>query len=68
VNGERTLYAVWIKIDETLPWIELKRNYQTRNEAKKAAEDFLYSMQMKIMKIPEKTKPLNAITTIRTRH
>jgi hypothetical protein len=68
VNGERILYAVWIKIDETLPWIELKRNYQTRNEAKKAAEDFLYSMQMKIMKIPEKTKPLNAIATIRTRH
>jgi len=68
VNGERTLYAVWIKIDETLPWIELKRNYQTRNEAKKAAEDFLHSMQMKIMKIPEKTKPLNAIATIRTRH
>jgi len=68
VNGERTLYAVWIKIDETLPWIELKRTFQTRNEAKKGAEDFLHSMQMKITRMPEKAKPLRAIPTIKTRH
>lgn len=45
-------YSVWIKIDETLPWIELKKNYQTREEAKKGAEDFLHSMQMKVVRTP----------------
>lgn len=51
----KNLYSVWIKVDQTLPWIELKRTY-TYKEARKAAEDFLNSMQMKIATIPEKTR------------
>jgi hypothetical protein len=59
------LYTVWIKIDKTLPWIEVEGSYQTRREAKKAAEDFLNSIQMKIVTIPEKGKQMKAMVTIR---
>jgi len=51
----KKVYAVTIKVDETLPWIELKRTY-TYKEARKAAEDFLSSMEMKIAPIPEEAK------------
>ena len=59
------LYAVWIRIDETLPLIELKRSYQTRKEALKGAEDFLGSMQTKIVVIPEKARQLKPLAMIR---
>ena len=49
------MYAVRIKVNETLPWIELKRTY-TYKEARNTAEDFLNNMQMKIATIPEKGK------------
>jgi len=61
----KKLYAVWIKIDDTLPWIELKETYQTRREAEKAAEDSLNNIKVKIVTIPEKRKPIKALATIR---
>jgi hypothetical protein len=64
----KTLYTVLIKIDETLPWIELKRTYSTRKDARKAAEDFRNSMQMKIVSMPEGIKPLKAVVPLRIRH
>jgi hypothetical protein len=51
----KKVYAVRIKVDETLPWIELKRAY-TYKEARKAAEDFLSSMKLKIITVPEEAK------------
>jgi len=48
------VFVVWIRIDETLPWIELKGLYHTREEANKAAEEFLESMQIKIVGLPMK--------------
>jgi len=61
----KNLYAVWIKIDDALPWIELKGTYQTRREAEKAAEDSLNNIKVKIVTIPEKRKPMKALATIR---
>jgi hypothetical protein len=61
----KKVYAVWIKVDETLPWIELKRTYQTRKEARKAAQDFLNSMQIRIVTMPEIEKKVKPLTTIR---
>lgn len=49
------MYAVRIKVNKTLPWIELKRTY-TYKEARNTAEDFLNNMQMNIATIPEKGK------------
>lgn len=56
-----------VKIDDTLPWIELKRNYQTRKEAKQAAEDFLKSMQMKVVAMPEKALSVRQMASVRSR-
>jgi hypothetical protein len=61
----KNLYAVWIKIDETLPWIELKTIYQTRREAKKAAKNLLTSIEVKIVATPEKRKQMKALATMR---
>ena len=59
------MYGVIVKIDETLPWIELKETYETRGEARKAAEDFIRSLQVRIVALPEKRKPMKALATIR---
>jgi hypothetical protein len=61
------LHAIWIKIDETLPWIELKGTYETRREAKEAAKICLYKTQMKIVAMPEKSRQLKAVAMIRQR-
>jgi len=50
------LYTVCVKVDESLPWIELKRAYKTRREAIEAAENFLNHLQTKIVAIPEKKR------------
>jgi len=60
----KNLYAVWVKIDETLPWIELKGTYQTRRKAKKAAREILDHAEMKIAEMPEKRRRVKALTTI----
>jgi hypothetical protein len=62
----KNLYTVWIKIDETLPWIELKGEYQTRKEAKKRAEEFLVSTRAKIVEIPEKKRPMRPLAYVKT--
>jgi hypothetical protein len=59
------LYTVWIKIDETLPWIELKREYATRREAKQAAEYAIDRLAVKLVKIPQENKPLKTLATVR---
>ena len=61
------MFAVMIKVDDTLPWIELKKSYQTRREAKQAAEDFIKSLQMKVVAMPEKAQPLKQAISIRTK-
>ena len=61
----KNLYTVWIKIDETLPWIELKGEYQTRREAKKAANESLSMTKIKIVEIPEKRRPMKALEFVK---
>ena len=61
----KNLYAVWIKIDETLPWIELKGEYQTRREAKRAANEFLSMTKIKIVESPEKRSPMKALEFVK---
>jgi hypothetical protein len=63
----KNLYAVWIKIDETLPWIELKGKYRTKEEAKKAATEILDHTEMKIVEMPEKKRRIKAVATAKTR-
>jgi hypothetical protein len=57
----KNLYAVWIKIDETLPWIELKGKYRTKREAKKAARDVLDRVEIRVVEMPEKKRVVKAL-------
>jgi len=63
----KNLYTVWIKIDETLPWIELKGEYQTRKAAKKAKEETLNNAKVKIVRIPEVRESIKALAATKTK-
>ncbi len=62
------MYTVWIRIDATLPWIELKGMYQTRNEAKKGVQDLNRSMQVRIVHMPDNARQVKALITVKSRH
>jgi hypothetical protein len=53
-----------VKISKTLPWIELDGTYETRKEAKRAAETFLNSLQLRIVSTPEKKRKLEAFVAV----
>jgi hypothetical protein len=59
------LYAVWIRIDETLPWIELKKEYATRKEARQAARYTIGRLAVKLVRISQEDKPLKVLATVR---
>lgn len=59
------MYAVWIMIDETLPWIELKGTYQTRKEAREAAKEFLRKIKVNIVKAEKERKPMKPMVAIK---
>jgi hypothetical protein len=58
------LFSLLVKIDKTLPWIELNGTYETRKEANKAAETFLNSLQLRILSAPEKRNKLKTLATM----
>jgi hypothetical protein len=58
------LYTVWIRIDETLPWIELKKEYATRREAREAAQCAINRLGVKLIKASEEN-PLKTLDTPR---
>ncbi|MGD0159191.1 MAG: hypothetical protein ABSB89_02720 [Candidatus Bathyarchaeia archaeon] len=47
------MHTIWIKIDESLPWIELKGTYETRKDANKAAKNRIRRTQVKIVAISQ---------------
>ena len=59
------MYAVWIRIDETFPWIELKKEYATRREARQAAQYAIGRMAVKLTRISQEEKSLKVLATIR---
>jgi hypothetical protein len=60
------MYSAWIKIDDSLPWIELEEAFQTKAEAQKAVKEILGKTKIKIAKLPKQEKRIKA--TIRARH
>ena len=50
---ENQMYTAWIKIDDSLPWIELKETFQTKSEATESAKEKLNSVKIKIVKLPQ---------------
>jgi hypothetical protein len=47
----RSRYAAWIKMDDTLPWIELGDTFGTKSEARLAAKQKLSTISIKIVKM-----------------
>lgn len=59
------MYSAWIKIDESLPWIELEETFQTKAEAQKAAKEMLSNAKIKISKLPKQEKKIKATVVVR---
>jgi len=49
------------EIDETLPWIEIIGEYQTKRAAKKPAGEILNSVKIKIVKVSERRERVRAL-------
>jgi DNA-directed RNA polymerase subunit H (RpoH/RPB5) len=52
----KRMYSAWIKLDDSLPWIELEDAFQTKAEAQKAVEKVLNKAKIKISKLPKQEK------------
>ncbi|MEM2970358.1 MAG: hypothetical protein QXR63_05435 [Candidatus Bathyarchaeia archaeon] len=61
----KKLYAVWVKIDDTLPWVELEETYKTRKSAQKAAEKLSGNLMVKIVRINKEPKQVKALITVK---
>jgi hypothetical protein len=53
LERENQMYTAWIKIDDSLPWIELKETFQTKTEAEESAKEKLNAVKIKIVKLPQ---------------
>ncbi|HUT17285.1 MAG TPA: hypothetical protein VMW84_03195 [Acidobacteriota bacterium] len=60
------MYSAWIKIDDSLPWIELEGAFQTKAAAQEALKERRSKVKIKIVKMSKQEKQIKA--TIRLRH
>jgi hypothetical protein len=54
-----------IRIDETLPWIELKGKYATRAEAREAAQKTLEKIAVRIVTVSQERNLLKTLVAVR---
>jgi hypothetical protein len=59
------MYSAWVKIDDSLPWIELKEAFQTRTEAQEAMKEKLSKVKIKIVELPQQSKPMKVAITVK---
>ncbi|HYB68084.1 MAG TPA: hypothetical protein VEC97_00900 [Candidatus Acidoferrales bacterium] len=59
------MYTVLIRVDETLPWIELKGHYETRKEARHAGEEAIRKIAVMVVNVPQEKRPLNALAVMK---
>ena len=57
------MYSAWVKIDDSLPWIELKEVFQTKTEAQGAIKEKLSKVKIKIVEMPPRKNPIKASIT-----
>jgi hypothetical protein len=60
------MYSAWIKIDDSLPWIELEGVFQTKAAAQEALKERRSKVKIKIVKMSKQEKQIKA--TIKVRH
>ena len=51
LEHENPTYTTWIKIDDSLPWIELTETFKTKTEAQVSAKEKLNAVRIKIVKL-----------------
>ena len=51
LEQESQAYTAWVKIDHSLPWIELTESFQTKTEAQASAKEKLSGAKIKIVKL-----------------
>jgi hypothetical protein len=56
---------VLIRVEENLPWIELKGEYETRKEAQLAAEETIRKIAVMVVNIPQEKRPLKALAVMK---
>jgi hypothetical protein len=61
------LYTVLIRVDETLPWIELDGEYETGKGARHAAEETIRKITVMVVNIPQEKRPLKALAVMKAR-
>lgn len=62
----KPLYHAWIRLDNTLPWIELEGTHRTSSEARRFAKLAMRKAKIKIVSIPEKKQDAKALATVKT--
>jgi len=45
-------YAAWIKIDDSLPWIELREVFRTKTEAHQSTKEKMNAVKIKVVRVP----------------
>ncbi len=58
------MYSAWIKIDDSLPWIELEGVFQTIAEAQEVMKEKRSNVKIKIVKMSKQEKQLKAPITV----
>jgi hypothetical protein len=51
LERDSQIYTAWIKIDDSLPWIELKETFQSKTEAKESTKLKLDAAKIKIIRM-----------------
>jgi hypothetical protein len=59
------LYTALIRVDEKLPWIELKGEYETRKEARHAAEEAIRKIAVMVVNSPQEKRSLKALAVMK---
>lgn len=59
------MYSAWIKVDDSLPWIELKEVFQTKAEAQEAIKEKLGKVKIKIIEMSPRKNMVKASITVK---
>jgi hypothetical protein len=59
------MYSAWVKIDDSLPWIELKEAFQTRTEAQEAIKEKRSKVKIKIVELHQRRNTMKVSITVK---
>jgi hypothetical protein len=59
------MYSAWVKIDDSLPWIELGEAFQTKTEAQEATKEKLSKVKIKIVEMPPRKDTFKASIAVK---